>query len=57
MEGFHEVVQVAWETPTNTNDPMRLMHIKLEWTAKTLKRWHKAKFGSKVTTRNCKGGD
>jgi hypothetical protein len=45
MEGFYEVVQAAWEVPTITNDPMRRLHIKLERTAKALKRWHKAKFG------------
>jgi exonuclease III len=45
MEGFHEVVQEAWDMAVRSTDPLRRLHVKLERTAKALKRWHRAKFG------------
>jgi hypothetical protein len=45
MEGFHEVVQEAWDMVVRSMDPLRRLHVKLERTAKALKCWHRAKFG------------
>jgi hypothetical protein len=46
MEGFQEIVQGAWAGEVHSADPIRRFHVKLERTAKALKRWHRKFFGS-----------
>jgi hypothetical protein len=45
MEGFQEIVQGAWAGEVPSADPIRRFHVKLERTAKALKRWHRNFFG------------
>ena len=46
MEGFQETVQLAWDKEVATADPVRRLHVKLETTARELKRWQRRQFGN-----------
>ncbi|XP_066392289.1 uncharacterized protein [Miscanthus floridulus] len=45
VDGFHEVVQDAWNKPVYSALPLKRLHIKLARVAKAIKRWHKEKIG------------
>lgn len=41
IQGFHDVVNEAWNKPLSETDALRKMHTKLSRTAKALKLWQK----------------
>jgi hypothetical protein len=41
LEGYHEVVQGAWERQVNVFNPFLRLHVKLKRTTKALKAWAK----------------
>ncbi|XP_066347775.1 uncharacterized protein [Miscanthus floridulus] len=45
MDGFQELVQDIWNKPVASTQPLKRLHVKLSWVAKTIKRWRKEKVG------------
>jgi hypothetical protein len=44
-EGFKEEVQVAWNKPVRSLQPLKQLNINLTRTAKAIKKWSKTKIG------------
>jgi exonuclease III len=45
LEGYHQVVQNAWEQEVHVFNPFLSLHVKLKRTSKALKAWAKTKLG------------
>ena len=45
MDGFKEAVQMAWNRPVTSTQPLKRRQIKMACTAKSLKKWKKSKIG------------
>jgi hypothetical protein len=46
VQGFHEVVQQAWEHEVTPINPFLRLHIKLQRTGAKLRQWSRSKIGN-----------